>query len=163
MTQAPEQRRLYRLKNKDKIHEYAKEWRNKNKLRISEKNREWHIKNSDRFKERMKKNWNNRLNAWIGLIPKITNCELCGKEIYLNANDIQKSIHFDHRNNGDEEIKMNPTAWLGMHRRTKEREEIWKRCNFGMLCNTCNKMLPTQDRVEYLLKALRYTIIGRVK
>lgn len=32
-----------------------------------------------------------------------------------------------------------------------------------MLCNTCNKMLPTQDRVGYLLKALKYTIQGRIQ
>lgn len=96
------------------------------------------------------------LKSWGKIIPKKTNCEICNKEIGFNTGTQQNSIHFDHRNGGGEPIKYAPFNWLRIHKKTKENEKIWRSCDFGILCNRCNKYLPTKNRVEFLTKALKY-------
>ena len=96
------------------------------------------------------------LESWIGFIPQESKCQLCEKVISFKRGIKKGSIHFDHRNGGSEVIKGSPTNWLQYHPRTPENEEIWKNCNFGILCNKCNAMLPTKNRVKIAENLIKY-------
>ena len=98
----------------------------------------------------------NNLTSWEGYIPKIAQCQMCGKDIFFNTNDVKNAITFDHRHSGTEVIKSSPTAWLRMHKRNLTNEAIWESCDFGMLCHRCNIMLPTSDRQLYLVNVTKY-------
>ena len=94
--------------------------------------------------------------TWEGLIPKFTQCQMCGKDVVFNGLDKSKSIFFDHRNGGEECIKGSPSSWLKRHRRTPKNEAIWKSCDFGILCHRCNIVLPTENRKLFLSNATKY-------
>lgn len=97
------------------------------------------------------------LDSWIGLIPKSSNCEVCGSEVSFHSRDKSKAIHFDHRSSGAEPIIGNPTNWLQYHPRNDKNEKIWKECNFGILCGKCNRFLPTKDRERFVQNLVKYT------
>ena len=99
---------------------------------------------------------NEYLTEWEGFIPKVYNCEICGKEIYFHNKDITKAIHFDHRHEGEESIKTSPFSFLQTHKRTPALEKIWVECDFGKLCTKCNKLMPTLHRKEWLEKVNKY-------
>jgi len=120
--------------------EYCKGYRKKNRKSILIK-----------IKAKQKEN----LESWLGLIPSETKCECCGADIIFNSGNNETSIHFDHRT-GTEEIGGSPTHWLQCHKRTKKNEEIFRLCNFGMLCNQCNRFIPVRNRLEFLRMAAAY-------
>ena len=126
----------------------SKEHYQKNKVRIRKTNR-----------ERMAKRHGNNLDMWEGFIPHKTDCEVCGRKIYFHSRHKHKAIHFDHKT-GKEPIDMCPTHWLRKTVRTKETEELWNECNFGMLCYACNLRLPTEDRINFMKKAFKYVMRG---
>ena len=95
------------------------------------------------------------LKTWEGFIPQKTQCQMCLKDIVFNSGKQSDSIHFDHRQGGEEAIKR-PTAFLRTNTRTPEKEKLWKSCNFGMLCLKCNASLPTKDRKQFLENLKRY-------
>jgi|SRR5665213_3469232 len=101
-----------------------------------------------------------RLNSWIGLIPRQAKCRGCGVVISYMSGNQKTSIHFDHNNEGKEAIKVSPYTWLKRHLATPDNIVIWKSCNFGMLCQNCNKRLPTIGRVEWLRNMLEYATNG---
>lgn len=133
--------KTYYNKNKEKIKKYQDEYNKVNRDKVL----------SDRIELRRKK-----LARWEGIIPSFTQCQMCGKDIYFNGRDTATSIHFDHRSGGDEIIKEIPSVWLKNNARTPENEAIWKSCNFGMLCQSCNRALPTKDRLLFLENANKY-------
>lgn len=95
------------------------------------------------------------LNSWIGFIPQKTNCQCCGKQIFFASKNTNTSIHFDHRKDTALHI-VSPTNWLGSNKRNPKTELLWKSFDFGMLCRRCNAILPTENRIEFLKKALKY-------
>jgi len=133
-----------------------KNYYTKNREIELQKRKEYYSQHSKRIKNRVSLQYKRNISSWIPLITKSTSCQICGAKISLNTGDINKSIHFDHRKSGTEVIKLNPTDWLNKHKATEAHKKIWKSCNFGMLCNTCNNHLPTKDRIEWLEKALKY-------
>ena len=96
------------------------------------------------------------LNSWIGIIPKETQCQICGKAIYFNNANKSQAIHFDHRSGGIETITGSPTCWLSWHMCTAKNRKIWEECRFGMLCDMCNKILPTIGREEFVSRIVKY-------
>jgi uncharacterized protein with PIN domain len=90
------------------------------------------------------------------IFPKIIRCEVCGRTLEFNSKDQNKSVHFDHRGGGTERIQCHPIEFLRGRFRNEESEKVWKECNFGMLCNYCNRCLPTKDRSEWLEKVTIY-------
>jgi len=135
--------------------EYNKKWRNNNKKHCEkyakkyytihrEQNREWHKKHSKKI-----------LKNWEGFIPKETNCQICNTKIYFNNGDTKNAIHFDHTNDCNL-INYQPTIWLRNNKRTKKTEDIWKKCNFGMLCIRCNSYLPTKNRHVFVDNLIKY-------
>mgnify|MGYP001769158471 CR=1 FL=1 len=93
---------------------------------------------------------------WSRIIPKKAKCQICGKKLFFNKGNAIDSIHFDHRMGGKEVIAYNPTSWLNSHAVTKINIKTWKSCNFGILCNVCNKQLRTNKRKEWLQKVVKY-------
>ena len=95
--------------------------------------------------------------SWGGFIPLETNCEICGKQLYFNSGNTHKSIHFDHKDDKPKPIKTyTPNQWLRKHKRTPEREAMWLECDWGHLCSTCNRSLPTKNRERFVNRLNRY-------
>ncbi len=107
----------------------------------------------------------NNLKSWEGLIPNKTYCQICKTKIFYNNHNRKLAICFDHRSKTIINQKYGPTFWLGQHKRTPRNEKIWKKSNFGFLCNKCNSFLPTKNRIEYLKKVIKYVFDkkGKVK
>lgn len=165
-------RRSYAAKNKEKIKKYHNDWWKENypKKGFREQRilaaKSWYEKNIDKVKiydrERNKKLYENlyfqNTISWIGTIPEKTNCELCGKEIFLISQDKLTKIYFDHRNEGKEVIKKSPSSWLAKNRCNQKNIKIWKSCDFGHLCCKCNLVLPTKNRKDFFTKAIKYVM-----
>lgn len=128
------------MNNPEKCREHYKKYRNKNKK-----------KRSLYWKER----YSRFLLPWEGFIPEKTKCEICGKDICFNQRNSQDAIRFDHKKENIV-IKGKPSNWLCQNKRTVENEKIWKSCDFGMLCNKCNLILPVKNRKRFVKKIYKY-------
>jgi len=124
----------------NKIKEQSKRYYNKNKILLNQKSRI---------------NRSKYLNSWLSVIPSVTKCEVCGKEIYFASGNQKNSIHFDHKAPNNI-IGKRPTPWLANNKWSREKELIWRSCDFGCLCFRCNKYLPTRGRKEFIKMAFRY-------
>ena len=107
-------------------------------------------------KEKVKITKEKNQKKWILFLSKNPKCEICGKKLQYLSGNFLDSVHFDHRNEGKEKIKGHPSNWLSFHSQTPENSKIWQSCNFGVLCNKCNRMLPTYNRKKWLEKVIRY-------
>lgn len=118
-----------------------------------------HRKYRQKYPEKMLKKlqeWTKRnLDAWRVFFPSKINCECCGKEIFFASLDITKSVHFDHRHGGSEAIK-NPGQWLRKKPLNEKNRTIWESCDFGFLCQLCNKSMPTKNRDLWLENVNKY-------
>lgn len=104
------------------------------------------------------KAWNKRnIDSWRKLIPRSSYCQVCGKRVFFRPYANLDSMTFDHRR-GNEPIRGSPSKWLVSHKYTPENEEIWKKCDFGILCSECNLRIPTINRIEFLRNALAYSL-----
>ncbi len=95
------------------------------------------------------------LDSWKIVIPSCVKCEVCEEDIFFDAKDTSKSIHFDHRHGGREAIK-SPKQWLMKHPMNDKNLAIWESCDFGMLCGQCNRHLPTENRERFVKNVTRY-------
>jgi hypothetical protein len=119
-----------------------------------------------RTKESMERCSRN-LAAWKPIIRKMYNikkeftCEVCGVTLkfpeYGNGiNNRIKTIQFDHKKN-DVTIKGSPSNWLAGHFPTPKNIELFKSCDFGILCGKCNIHLGNpENRKEKLVQEYRY-------
>ena len=96
------------------------------------------------------------LTSWEAIIQKVSQCQMCGKDIFFNVRSNDNVVHFDHRHGGAEPIKGTPTNWLKGHKPTQENIKIWRECDFGTLCFSCNSSLPTKNRKQFLENAIKY-------
>lgn len=145
----------YRREHKAEIRKQENEYRRLNRAKRNKKENDYYKKNQTRLNDILIAKRLRNINSWIGLIPKETVCQCCNTKIIFASGDGRTSIHFDHRSDQAKHIK-SPTHWLSNHRRTFENELVWIHFNFGMLCMTCNKSLPTLGRTEWLEKAMAY-------
>jgi len=100
------------------------------------------------------------LSAWRSIFPAKIICQVCGKRIYLNHKNKKLILHFDHQH-GETFKKINPRQWLRSHRPIKKNIKIWESFDFGLLCNSCNRFLPTINRKQYLQKVINYVFKNR--
>jgi len=127
-------------------------------VEIEDKNKERHyrqeynLKNFEHRISHQRKKRREHIDSWESYFKDKTECEVCGRSIKFNSGNRMTSIHFDHRHGGIAIIKGSPRNWLQHNKRTSENEEIWKSCDFGVLCNGCNRMLPTKNRKQWLEK-----------
>ncbi len=89
-------------------------------------------------------------------MPTETECQVCGKQIYLASGDIKKSIHFDHRHEGKAPIKISPSIYLNRNMPDEKKIDLWKACDFGYLCWTCNRRLPTKNRKQWIEDEMKW-------
>lgn len=124
----PDQQKVYRMNNKDAI-------------------RAMHRKKRDRYRK-----------AWMAyFINKYGSdpiCPLCDKTMTWIRGNMLETVCFDHRH-GDNEVE-SPSRWLSVHPCENEYIKIFESYDFGIICHACNKMLPTINREEWLLKANKY-------
>lgn len=130
----------YYYRNKEKRITYAHQWKKKNPKKTK----------LHKYDSRKK-----CTESWEGYFPKEAECKICGKKIYFNQGNRTLAISFDHKT-GNEIIKDHPSSWLRNNLRSQESEKIWESCNFGILCNRCNRFLPTKNRKEFVKKILEY-------
>lgn len=118
------------------------------------RNKEKVIERSRRFMEARMSDWREYLQSYYG-DPV---CQLCDKELMwfgLTSNKAT-TVHFDHRYGGTESIDCQPTKWMRARYCTPENQAIFEECDFGILCNVCNRMLPTLNRDQWLAKLEEY-------
>ena len=125
------------------------------------KMKQYHIKNRDKIIKRHEDLCFKKKKGWVGIIPEETNCEICGKKLYFFGKTKKETIHFDHKKM-DVPIKQSPGIWLRAKALTPEREKMWRDSDFGLLCDGCNKSLPTNDRENFVRKVVKY-IFGQDK
>lgn len=149
-------KKYYRL-NKERIAIVTKKYRQENREKIKERSKQYYQKNRDKCLNRYSSGWIYYFNK-RNPNPK---CEICEKELrYFSRQRGQKAqdsicVNFDHKKNGLP-IKQCPSHWIRSHRPSIENIAIWEFCNFGVLCNRCNIMLPTENRKKWIEKATQY-------
>lgn len=133
--------RNYYEENKQRRAEYAREW-HKTHPNYSKKAG---IKNRD--------NWAEYFTKRYGGHPE---CELCGKQLEWTGRS-GNFVTFDHRNGGEEYIKLGPSSWKSQVFSLKNIK-LWESCDFGILCTRCNSNLPTNliKRRERLTRFITY-------
>ena len=161
----------YRRNNPDKVRKWKKDEYERtkeikllkdkiyvltNKEKVKKRRRKYYLKNKKLIIENLKRRTYHKLKSWEGYIPKETICQCCNKKIFLNSTDCDTSIHFDHKNEGKEVITHSPTIWLQRNWFNEENKKLWDTCNFGILCQRCNRSLPTCERKKFLINAVKY-------
>jgi len=92
--------------------------------------------------------------SWVKFFPKQPSCSICKKPLEYYSGDKKTCVTFDHHRNG---LKINkPSNWLRSHPPTPHNIKIWESCNFGILCHQCNKMIPTENRKDWIDSAYNY-------
>jgi hypothetical protein len=92
-----------------------------------------------------------------GLEP---HCQVCDKELVWLDKVQTNTVIFDHRHGGIEAIQGSPAHWLSQNRPSNENISIWESCDFGILCDKCNRFLPTNNREDWLQNVNRYIFNG---
>lgn len=127
----------------------------KNKWRTKEYLKQWYLKNREKCLASQRRYQNKNLDSLIGHILKETFCQICDKRICLNSYNKFNIICFDHRIE-DCEIKVSPKQWLKSNIFNEKNKKIWDSCNFGYLCWSCNIVIPTKNRKEWLKRVTAY-------
>lgn len=112
------------------------------------KHKNWYKKYYDKNKKKIdmynSKFFTNKQKIWHKWLKETygypVKCSLCEIKLYFGNKDKRKVPHFDHRRGKLEAIKYNPSSIFKL-KMTKERQELFKSCQFGILCDECNKGL----------------------
>lgn len=116
------------------------------------KNRRRLIKQSIERQKRNKKAWSEFFDEEYGTNPR---CQINGEQLSWFGKDGNNTVRWDHRN-GKSAIPYPPANFLAVRPCTPKNQEIWRSCDFGILCNVCNQFLPTEDREQWMKKAMNY-------
>jgi hypothetical protein len=68
-------------------------------------------------------------------------CRICERRLIWDAVKCDDRICFDHRR-GHEIVTKSPRTWIQNKPCTEDNKKIFLSCDFGILCNRCNLMLP---------------------
>lgn len=129
---------------------YSKEYRKRTGY-----NKSYYQSHKNKWVESASRRRPANLQSWEGLIPKVTSCQICDREIFFNQKNQKLAIHFDHKSEHNI-IKRQPSDWLRSCPRNPEREKIWIEANLGMLCKDCNSYLPTKNREAFVRRVVLY-------
>lgn len=121
--------------------------------------RKYYKDNASLVKDRTTKSQAQRISEWATYFQSKYGdpfCECCNKALRWAGQDKKsESVHFDHRR-GNEVINTSPTKWIRCRRATPTNIAVFESCNFGILCDDCNRCLPTHNRMQWLKKAMTY-------
>ena len=128
---------------------------------MTDSKRSYYLRNREKVKERSRRFMDARMSDWRDYLQSYygdPECQLCDKKLmwFGLTNDKATIVHFDHRRGGIEYIKCQPTKWMRARHCTPENQVLFESCDFGILCNVCNRMLPTLNRNEWLAKLEEY-------
>lgn len=125
----------------------------KSKRQYYENNKERIKKRSSVFQHDRQREWNRYLQNKYG----DPSCQLCLKKLrWPYEADKPNVVCLDYRMNGVEVIKCSPSKWIHARHCTPENVLIFESCNFGLLCNRCNRLLPTYGRSEWARRMIEY-------
>lgn len=107
-------------------------------------------------RERLKRIWNDFFKQIYG---KTLKCQVCGKN--LNWEGPRNSVVcWDHRNgHGLYSKKSGPSEFRNLSFSEKNKNAFLKE-NYGVLCVRCNMRLPTENRKDWMRKAVIYVFGG---
>ncbi len=105
----------------------------------------------DRMKYR--RQWIEYFKLAYGSMP---HCQICDRRLYWNHKQHGKRVCFDHRHGYDITINKSPRTWIQNKPCNDNNVTIWQSCDFGLLCNNCNAMLPTKNRKRYAKSLVKY-------
>ena len=134
----------YRKEHKEKADEYRKKYQKKNKKKMNE------YQSRVRFEKRSQ--WKEYFKWRYGHKPQ---CSICGKSLKWSSDKISERVNFDHRH-GKEPIKCSPQHWTASAPLSDKNIRLWNKCDFGILCCSCNNSLKTQNRKEYVKNIVKY-------
>jgi len=138
------------LRNKDP--KFFARAQRKYKQRHPETVKEKHIKH----KQDYRKQWLSYLRLKYSDNP---HCAICNIEVFWEHPKHRSRACLDHRR-GNEIIKKSPRTWIQNKPCNETNIKIFESCDFGLLCNQCNLLLPSDQNyrltmVNNLLKYLR--------
>lgn len=139
---------------KDKLRNDGLQCSCKECMRLWRKNHRSKPENKDKVRKQGSAWRKNNKNSWSCYFPKEMECEVCSATVFFSSGIARNSVHFDHRKECS--IKVSPTIWLVNHKFTEENLKIWESCDFGILCISCNILLPTKNRKDWLMRITRY-------
>jgi len=100
------------------------------------------------------------LNEWIVFFKSVygnsPRCSICDKSLTFRSKDIFDTVVFDHRCDGKELIQQTPSLFYHKKPCDAINRSIWLQSNFGILCWSCNKFIPTKNRIIWLNKLTTY-------
>lgn len=102
--------------------------------------------------QRILREWKEFLKDLYGENP---NCEVCGKGLNWILGD-KNLVRLDHKNGLGKIITYDPSCFLKGRNCNEKNKQIFLNENFGILCAKCNACLPTENRMEWLTKVLKY-------
>ncbi len=138
---------------------YNTDWKKKFRLKNKDYGKKYYHDNKERILFLSNKSMRLVQNEWLKILPINPHCEICGVKLvyFTKKNDnVYNRVNFDHKT-GNEPIQGSPANWLTRNKCIEKNIKIWKDCDFGILCLTCNKNLPTIGRKEWLRKVIKYT------
>jgi hypothetical protein len=116
-------------------------------------NKELLYKKSRKFRKKYIAQWY----AWLKVeYGNPVHCEICNKELFFDSGNKRQRPHFDHKRGGKELIGSPPSAIYAL-KITEKRKDLFRKCNFGILCDDCNKFLPTD------CERRNESLVGRIK
>ncbi len=145
----------WKKRNRERVRENQRKWQNENREHRREQAREWYQANKASRKDAAKALHERNRKEWLEILPKDPRCEICDRPLTYWSGHQTTSVHFDHKKNGLPITHM-PSGWLQKNRPTPEKVALWRECDFGILCLFCNTNLPTENRIDWLTRAVRY-------
>ena len=134
---------------------------NKNRKKYAENDELREAKNKyAREKARIRKDdWVEFFKKMYGSNPK---CGICQLSLVYHSDVVRapNSVIWDHRTEESSRlISASPSEFIKHHVCNVPNQEIWIKANFGILCNFCNRFLPTKGRAERVKAIVKYTQI----
>lgn len=92
---------------------------------------------------------------WLPFLKPNPVCEICGKNLKYFSGNRKTTVNFDHKYKNTP-IKEFPSDWLRTNKPVEENLLKWKKSNFGILCNKCNRFLITDNRKKWIVSVVKY-------
>jgi len=158
---------IYVEKRKDgTVREHCKTCRKENAIHFKMNHPKYFINKNKEFRQSLEyviKSKNDRRKyreQWIayfknlyGINPK---CQICKRELFWEHENHGKRVCFDHRHGSESIIAKSPRTWIQNKPCDQKNIDIFMSCDFGLLCNNCNAMLPTKNRKKHAVNLVVY-------
>jgi hypothetical protein len=114
---------------------------------------EQYILKSKADKAEYRRHW---LKYFANKYGKNPHCQICQRQLFWQHENHSKRVCLDHRHGDETIIAKSPRTWIQNKPCNVNNISIFESCDFGLLCNNCNAMLPTYDRRAYCAKLINY-------